>query len=71
MIETIGTISTVLAIAGVILNNRRLRPCFLVWMVSNALTLGIHAQTDVWSLVVRDAVFLVLAVEGWIKWSKK
>jgi nicotinamide riboside transporter PnuC len=70
MIELIGTIATALAIAGVILNNRRLRWCFLLWMVSNSLTLGIHAQTGVWSLVVRDAVFLVLAIEGWIKWGR-
>ena len=71
MIELIGTVSTILAITGVILNNRRLRLCFLVWLVSNGLTLIIHAQTGVWSLVVRDGIFLILAVEGWIKWGKK
>jgi len=71
MIELIGTISTILAITGVILNNRRLRVCFLIWLVSNSLTLVIHAQTGVWSLVARDAIFLVLAVEGWFKWRAK
>jgi nicotinamide riboside transporter PnuC len=69
MIEIIGIIATILAITGVILNNRRLRVCFILWLVSNSLTLVIHAQTDVWSLVARDAVFLVLAVEGWIRWG--
>jgi nicotinamide riboside transporter PnuC len=71
MIETIGTIATILAIAGVILNNRRIRLCFLLWLVSNSLTLIIHAQTGVWSLVARDGIFLILAVEGWIKWGRK
>jgi len=71
MTELIGSIATVLAIIGVVGNNRRLRWCFLLWMVSNSLTLVIHAQTGVWSLVVRDAVFLVLAVEGWHRWGKK
>jgi len=70
MIELIGTVATILAITGVVLNNRRIRWCFAIWMCSNALTLVIHAQTDVWSLVVRDAVFLVLAVEGWIRWGR-
>ena len=71
MTELIGSIATVLAIIGVVGNNRRLRWCFLLWMVSNSLTLVIHAQTGVWSLVVRDAVFLILAVEGWVRWGKE
>jgi len=70
MIELIGTIATILAVAGVILNNRRLRLCFVLWLISNTLTLGIHAETAVWSLVARDAIFLVLAIEGWIKWGR-
>lgn len=71
MIEIIGTISTVLAIVGVLANNRRLRWCFLLWMVSNAMSLVIHANAGIWSLAGRDAVFLVLAVEGWIRWGKQ
>jgi nicotinamide riboside transporter PnuC len=69
LIEIFGIISTTLAIIGVLANNRRLRWCFLVWMVSNSLSLVIHAQTAIWSLLARDAVFLVLAIEGWIKWK--
>lgn len=71
MIELIGTIATVLAVTGVVLNNRRLRVCFAVWLVSNALSLLIHVDAALWSLVVRDAIFLVLAVDGWIRWGKK
>jgi len=71
MLETIGTIATVLAITGVLANNRRLRWCFIVWMVSNSLTAGIHAYAGIWSLFVRDAIFLILAVEGWKKWGKE
>ena len=71
MIEIIGIISSVLAVIGVLANNRRLRWCFLVWMVSNAMSMAIHADAGIWSLAARDAVFLLLAVEGWIKWGKK
>jgi len=70
-IEIIGTIATVLAVGGVLANNRRLRWCVIAWMVSNSLTLGIHAYMAIWSLAVRDAIFLILAVEGWIKWGGK
>jgi len=71
VIETVGTISTILAVIGVIANNRRLRVCFLLWMVSNVLTAGIHAQAAIWSLLVRDAIFFVLAIEGWYKWGRE
>jgi hypothetical protein len=37
-VEIIGTAATVLAVAGVVLNNRRRRACFAVWLVSNALS---------------------------------
>jgi nicotinamide riboside transporter PnuC len=69
MIETIGIISTILAITGVILNNRRLKICFLLWLISNGLSLIIHAQAGIWSLTIRDGIFLILAVEGWFKWG--
>lgn len=68
MLEIIGVITMVIAVAGVILNNRKVRWCFVLWMVSNFLSLCIHAQTGPFSLMVRDAIFLVLAFEGWIKW---
>jgi len=71
MIEFIGIISGILAIIGVLANNRRLRWCFIVWIVSNAMSLVIHFDAGIWSLVVRDAVFLILAVEGWFKWGRK
>lgn len=71
MIEITGTIATILAVVGVVFNNRKLRWCFLLWMASNSLTLGIHAHAAILSLVVRDAIFLILAVEGWIKWGRR
>ena len=71
MIELIGTIATILAIAGAKLANHKLRICFALWLVSNSLTLIIHVHVGVWSLVARDAIFLILAVEGWVKWGKR
>lgn len=70
LIETVGGIATVMAVIGVLANNRRLRWCFIVWMVSNSLTLVIHAYASIWTLLARDVIFLILAVEGWIKWNE-
>lgn len=70
MIEIIGTVATVLAVIGVLTNNRRLRVCFLIWMLSNLLTGAIHAHAGIWSLLVRDVIFFGLAIEGWVRWGR-
>lgn len=70
-IELIGLCATVIAVVGVILNNHRLRLCFSFWLVSNSLTLFVHLAVGVWSLAARDAVFLLLAVDGLRRWHKE
>jgi len=71
VVETIGIIGTVLAVAGVLLNNRRRRECFYLWLVSNGLTLAVHVMAGIWSLAVRDAIFFLLAIDGLAKWSRR
>ena len=71
MIEIFGIIATALAILGVVLNNRRLIVCFYLWLISNALTGWIHYDAGIYSLLIRDIVFFVLAVEGIYRWRKK
>jgi nicotinamide riboside transporter PnuC len=68
--EVLGTIASVLAIAGVVLNNRRRTECFYLWMVSNSLCLVIHVIVGVWSLAMRDVIFFFLALEGLKLWKK-
>ena len=70
VIEIIGILATVLAVIGVLANNRQLRWCFLIWFISNVLSAGIHAHALIWSLFIRDIVFVVLAIEGWIRWGR-
>ena len=70
-LEIIGWFVTILAVWGVVLNNRHNRLCFKLWLVSNFLSCAIHIIVGVWSLAARDAVFFVLAVEGLILWSKQ
>ena len=70
IIQIIGMLATILAVVGVLTNNRRIRVCFLLWMVSNALTGAIHAYAGIWSLLIRDVIFFVLAIEGWFKWGR-
>jgi len=71
MMELLGIVATVLAIAGVLLNNRLNRACFILWLISNGMSCLIHAVIGCWSLTVRDAIFFVLAIQGYVLWGKK
>jgi nicotinamide riboside transporter PnuC len=71
MIEWAGTISMVIAISGVVLNNYQKRACFVVWLVSNSISLAVHLVVGPWSFVARDLVFILLAVHGWFTWKRK
>lgn len=77
MIELVGLVATVLAVIGVVLNNRKRRACFLIWIVSNLMTAAIHAHAGIWqgadckTMILRDLVFVYLAVEGWQLWGRK
>lgn len=69
--EILGTLALILGVLGCLLNNRRLRICFIVWFISNVLNGIVHFRVDVWSLLTRDIVFSFLLLEGWIRWGRK
>ena len=71
MREAIGIGVLVLAVSGVWLNNHRIRACFLLWLVSNLMSFGLHAHAEMWSLAARDGAFFLLAIHGWRKWGKE
>ena len=71
MLEIVGTIITVIAVAGVILNNRMRRECFILWLISNLVSALIHISVGVWSLAARDLIFFVLAIDGFIRWGRR
>jgi len=68
-LELLGLVATVVAVGGVLMNNARLIWCFPLWLTSNGITFYLHVRGRMWSLAVRDAIFLLLAVAGWIQWS--
>jgi nicotinamide riboside transporter PnuC len=72
IIEGMGLVALVVAVCGVLLNNYRIRACFCVWWFSNSLGIVIHltAETPLYSMAAKDAVFLALAVWGYRQWGK-
>ena len=70
MDEIFGTVSMVLAVTGVVLNNRKMTGCFWLWIISNSISAYLHAGGQLYSLLIRDVVFTILAVEGLYRWKK-
>ena len=70
IIQIAGAVAAVLAVTGVVLNNHRLRVCFLVFLVSNGIVGTIHIWSGLWTLAARDAAFFVLAIDGWVRWGR-
>ena len=71
MFEIIGLISLCFAIAGVILNNRKMIICFPIWAVSNIIYLGMHWYLGSWSLVLRDVIYFGFSIEGYLLWRRR
>lgn len=71
MTEAIGAIATIIAVIGVVLNNRMNRACFVLWIFSNLISAALHAVAGMNSLCCRDLIFFVLAIEGFYKWKFK
>jgi len=70
-VEMLGMTATALAVAGVLLNNRRIIACFGLWMISNVICLVLHSSAGMVSLAIRDAIFFVLAIEGFMRWGQE
>jgi nicotinamide riboside transporter PnuC len=68
---SVELMATGLAVAGCVLNNRRRRACFGLWIVSNLICGVLHGGAGLWGLVVRDVLFSILAVEGFLKWREQ
>lgn len=67
----IGLIATTLAVTGVVLNIRKNRWGFALWVIANLLCLWLHASAEMGTLIIGDIIFTVLAIEGFVRWSRK
>lgn len=70
MSEIIGIVVTCIAVYGAWLNIKMVRYGFLLWVVSDILSIGLHVHAGMWGMAVRDVIFLGLAFHGYYKWTK-
>jgi nicotinamide riboside transporter PnuC len=68
--NSLGWVAMVLAVCGVLLNNARLWPCFVLWIASNGISAYIHHWQGPRSLMIRDLIFLALAIVGLWQWTR-
>ena len=61
----------VIAVIGVVLNNRKVIWCFPLWLISNTISAALHGYMGLWGLLARDAIFIALAIHGLYLWSGK
>lgn len=70
-IDAIGWTATTIALLGVWMNNCRRRACFVLWLISNGITLGIHAAAGMWPIAAHDGAFFIMAIHGWCLWGRR
>lgn len=58
------------SLTGVVLNIRRRRECFYVWMVTNSLWCGVDVWHGIWSQAILQALYVGLAIWGLIEWNR-
>jgi nicotinamide riboside transporter PnuC len=64
----LGWLLVAVGLTGTVLNIRKRRVCFALWMVSNSALCVLHAAEASWPLALQFAVYAGLAVWGWLAW---
>ncbi len=62
---------TAVSLAGVVLNIRRMRACFALWLVSNGGWCVLDLQNEQYPRALLMAVYFALSVWGFVSWSRK
>jgi len=60
--------TTILSLAGTVLNVKKLRACFFVWVIANILWLVYDISQALYSRALLDIVQTAFAVWGIIEW---
>ena len=64
-------IVTLLSLTGVVLNIHKRRECYLVWLVTNLSWMIYDWMIGAWEQSALFAVYLILSVWGFVKWTTK
>lgn len=65
----ISWITTVLCLIGSVLNVKKIKLCFVLWLTGNALWLCIDVYNGMWSRAVLDVVQSIITIWGIKEWK--
>lgn len=60
---------TLVCLTGTVLNVKRMRACFMLWIVGNIAWAAWDLSQGLFSRMLMDLVQLGLAVWGWVSWK--
>ena len=69
--QIISWITTIMCLTGTVLNVKKIKLCFWLWLGGNILWLCIDIYNGLWSRAVLDIVQGILALWGIIEWKKE
>lgn len=61
---------TAMSITGVILNVKKNRMCFVIWVIANMGWITINILHEIYAQAFLFVIYTGLSVWGWIEWSK-
>ena len=62
--------ATAIALTGTVLNCKKIRACFYLWLVTNAMWFAWDVHCGLYSRAMLDAVQFALAAYGIYEWGK-
>lgn len=71
MLLIVSYIVSAFSLLGTVMNIKKLRACFIVWLFTNGFWLVYSILTEQYSRAILDFIYLLLAIYGIYEWSKK
>ena len=68
IIEILGTATSLI---GILFNIKKMRICFVIWLISNFCWIYVQAQAGIWGMVACQVAFIGTCIWGWIEWGRK
>lgn len=68
--EILGWLVMMLSLFGTVLNIKRRRECFFIWVFSNAFWMIVDFTHGIYSQSALHCVYFFLAIWGVLEWSK-
>lgn len=70
MIHIVSSIATIICFTGMVLNVKKKKACFVMWLIGNTIWLMIDIHSMAVSRVILDVIQQIFNLWGIIEWRK-